>query len=270
MNNIKKMFNLVKNEYIKNIFNLSSIIFLIFVTIYTFFSAKLIIDQNNGTVMTFWKLLSTSFDNYGFYLIFLMIKATKVITSEYSTGTITQILIRPYHKKDILFYKYLFVITLAISLIVIHLILFASTGMILLSHNGFDFYDNVSINNQIIHTNLLTNTLWSALSTFIDSIVYLTLAFMLAVLLRKSTLSIVLSLIIWIAGASINVFIPNTMIKNLLFTSNLNLDQYLISSTSVNSNGFLVSLIILIVYITGFYMISNIVFCKRDILNSTK
>ncbi len=264
---INRNLNIIKNEYIKNVVNKTSIAFLILAFIYASLVSKQFIISGQETV-TFWSYLYNSFSNYGLFTIFLIVNATKVISTEYESGTIAQIAITPIKRSNIILYKFIYILSFSLLLMLIHVLIYSLVGVVKFGNTIFDYDGLLYIKNHVETVNFVNLTILSAFSMFIDSIIFSSLAFMLAILFRKPIAPIIMTFVIWISGAVFNVVSNGTIIKKLLFTSNIHIVNCITGNGTVSGNGFFISLSILLVYVLAFLIIAQIKFCNTDIRNN--
>ncbi|EOW9526800.1 ABC transporter permease [Bacillus cytotoxicus] len=208
-----------------------------------------------------------SFTNTMLSLIFLIVTifgitlATRSITEEFQKGTIKQLLIRPRKRVTVLFSKY---ITIALVITVISFITFMISVLIgMVVFGGEKEGLTVAV--------LMKKFMYEIVSLLF----FITLAFCLANIFRKSVLSLVMSLFIFFLEGTINtvlMILAKGVAKFFVF-SHLDLSVY-DSNELINAGmkppfagfTFTTSLLIVITYFAILLIVSSALFQKRDVL----
>ncbi|ABS21407.1 MULTISPECIES: ABC transporter permease [Bacillus cereus group] len=208
-----------------------------------------------------------SFTNSMFDFIFLIVTifgiilATRSITEEFQKGTIKQLLIRPRKRVTVLFSKY---ITIALVVTVILFIAFMVSVLIgMVVFGGEKEGLTVAV--------LMKKFMYEIISVLF----FITLAFCLANIFRKSVLPLVMTLFIFFLKGTINtvlMILAEGVAKFSVF-SHLDLSVY-DSNEFINAGmkppfagfTFTTSLLIDIVYFAILLIVSSALFQKRDVL----
>ena len=218
------------------------------------------------TFMSDWVISFTSF-----VTLFAVIVCSASVSSEFSDGTIKQLLIRPHRRWKILLSKYITSLLFAGSMLVILVVAGYLTGLIFFDHGSFSekMVDPMTYDN---------NMTVAAGSYFIDMVVYwipgfiiiTTIAFMLSTLFKNQSIAVGIAVFILFASAPLNVLITAFVeryewLKYVLFP-HLDLRGYITDSIPMFEGatvGF--SLGVLAVYYAIFIAITFFVFKKKDI-----
>ncbi|OBR64331.1 hypothetical protein A7K91_12510 [Paenibacillus oryzae] len=205
----------------------------------------------------------------GLVTIFVVIVAAASVAEEFSGGTIKLLLIRPWSRSKILLSKYIAVFLYALLMSVV---LFASVLLI----NWLIF----GIGNTGIEAAMMPAEAGSGVFVhilkfyglkFIETIMTLTIAFMLSSMFRSSVLAVGIALFqILIVNniASLIMFLKQKWVDYVLFI-HLDLTQYLSGSGMGIRPGMTLgfSLGVLAVYYVLFMALAWLVFTKRDVAN---
>ncbi|WP_411345525.1 ABC transporter permease [Paenibacillus sp. WLX1005] len=209
--------------------------------------------------------LEQSFAMFFLVVLFMLIVASESVASEFTTGTIKLLLIRPWQRWKILSSKFLAVTVFLLVLTLIFTLINLIVSYVLFPAQIAGVPDGELSSYE---NNLLLLIVYS----FIRALILATFAFMLSALFRSSALAITLSMLLYFSGTITNGLLRLALkpddywiVKYLLFT-NLDLTQYFSEPTGsfgVTSLGW--SLFILAVYFVLFLLISWLSFAKRDV-----
>ncbi|WP_285769451.1 ABC transporter permease subunit [Peribacillus sp. SI8-4] len=224
--------------------------------------------STNWTYMAEWTVSLTSF-----ITLFAVIVCSSMVSSEFSDGTIKQLLIRPYKRWKILLSKYITSLLFA-ALLLVSLIIFSYLI-------GIIFFGNGSYSDK-----MLDPAAFGSFSTvvvgsyFFDMIVYwipgflviTTIAFMLSTLFKNQALAVGISIFILFASSTLNMVIQSFIgkyewLKFILFP-HLDLRGY-ISGTMEMFDGATLgfSIGVLSIYYLIFLALTFFFFQKKDITN---
>lgn len=198
-------------------------------TIESFEKAKYSLDnkQDINNYSSTRGVLINSFDEYSIFLvIFVVMIAGGIVSSELEKGTIKMLLVKPHQRWKILLAKYI------VSLLMI-LFIFVATMVMQVIIGGIVFgFSSLSI--PVVVYNFSTNSLetynifayWGilALSKLPIYVLLGTLAFAISCIFGNTVLSIVLPIIGNIGGALVNSLVTAKSIKQLAIFPTLNWD----------------------------------------------
>ncbi|WP_226666299.1 DUF2705 family protein [Metabacillus litoralis] len=221
--------------------------------------------STNWTYMADWTTLLTSF-----ITLFVVIVCSSSVSSEFSDGTIKQLLIRPYKRWKILLSKYIVSVIYAGLLI---LILLASSFLI-----GTLLFGNGAYSDKIIDPSSFEFTPIIVGDYVVNMFVYwipgflviTTLAFMLSTLFKNQSIAVGISIFILFASSTLNILIQSFVekyqwLKFILFP-HLDIRGYISESAPMFEGatiGF--SLSILSVYFVIFLTLTFYFFQKKDV-----
>ena len=198
--------------------------------------------------------------------VFIIIVSAGIVASEFNWGTIKLLLIRPINRSKILLAKYFTVLLFAILMLAIMFVFSGILGAILfgLPDRAVPYlnYYNGHVTEQNIVVHLL---IYYGLSS-IDTIMLVTMAFMISAVFRNSSLAIGLSLFLLFTGGQFTALLAMKFdwAKYLLF-ANTDLMQYFEGTPLVEGMTIPFSITILIIYFTLFMFLAFCVFKKRDV-----
>jgi|GEM_PF-3021180 len=225
--------------------------------------------------ITAWSFASTFEFIVNLVFIFMIVAAAESVASEYSSGNIRYLLIKPKTRWKLLTGKFLSLILSAVFFLLVTFLLTAILGFIFY---GFDGAQGITLaieNGQVIERSLVGDLLLTYLAEFVKLLVIISLAMMISVLMKSSILSIILSVGLIFSGYILtnilSALIALTDMSNIEWIKytpfpNLNLAQYLPSGSPAFPGmtlGF--SAIVLLVYFILFNSVSYTVFSKRDV-----
>lgn len=254
---------LIWNEMLKIVLRISNWVMLILLLV---LSPSLLLlfklgDYPSPALMAF----QDSFAMFFLVVLFMLIVASESVASEFTSGTIKLLLIRPWQRWKILCSKFL---AMAIFLFILTLLF----SLINLAVSYMLFSSNVTSLPYGAATSLEDNLLLLIAYSFIRALILATFAFMLSALFRSAAVAITLSMLLYFSGTITNGLLRAFLkpedywiTKYLLFT-NLDLTQYFSNPTGnfgVTSVGW--SLFIMAVYFVLFALISWVSFSKRDV-----
>lgn len=217
--------------------------------------------------------LINSLDNYMILIIILIIIVSgTIISSEFSKGTIKQLLVRPYTRTSILLSKFIStVIILIISIIYLLLCDFLIGGL-------FFSFDSLSVpvivynfdTNELVSYNVFAYTLITILVKLPMLLLILALAFTLSTVSANSQISISLPLVGYMFSEVINALAISFDLKWMKYfpTLNWNLSEYLFGNLpAFKYTNLPFSIIVTIVYLIVMLLISILIFKKKNIKN---
>ncbi|GGI45666.1 ABC transporter permease [Paenibacillus marchantiophytorum] len=190
--------------------------------------------------------------------IFGIAIASRVVSEEFQTGTIKQLLIRPRKRITILLSKYFTVVFVLIFVCSIALLLSMAIGIVLFGRGK----------EELTFVMLLKIVCYQIL----PMLFYPTVSFFLANFFRKSVLPLIIALFIFFLEGVIVKFLP-MMFKKYLIFSHLDLAMY---DSNILINGgamppsldfnFTASLLFVSLHFVVLLIVSSTLFQKRDVL----
>lgn len=217
-------------------------------------------------VDTPWKFVYDVKPTVNILILFILILSIHCITKEYSYGTVKQIFIRPYKRWKIVLCKYCSIIYISFLSLVVHFIISIIVGYLFFSKNGNGVTEILMSDDLIIERNVVSYVIQNYLFIFIKTVVLSSLAIMLAILIKKSTIPMILTLLLWMGSGAITEFTKKYWISKFLLFPHLNLTQYIPGeSVSINGNTMSMSITVLVLYFLTFNFISYFLITKQDI-----
>lgn len=215
---------------------------------------------------TNWKFVKSASWLTALIMLFIIIQAADSIPSEYSYGTIKQLLIRPHKRWKILLSKYISVIVQAVALYIFLFIITLIVGTIFFGIKG-QSVDILMKNNLPQKISVLGYCAKVYLSDFIKLLVLIAMSFMISSIVKNSSASIALSFVVFFCGSIVTNFLTKYSFTKYLIFPNLDLKQFLPGET-VALSGLTIqfSAAMLALYAAVFVAASFVVFTKRDIL----
>lgn len=225
--------------------------------------------------ITAWGFASTFEFIVNLVFIFMIVAAAESVASEYSSGNIRYLLIKPKSRWKLLTGKFLSLILSAVFFLLVTFILTVLMGLIFY---GFDGVQGITLaveNGRIVERSLVGDLLLTYLAEFVKLLVVISLAMMISVLMKSGILSILLSIGVVFSGyiltsilSALKALVNISSIEWIKYTPfpNLNLAQYLPSGSPAFPGmtlGF--SAVVLLVYFILFNTVSYTVFSKRDV-----
>lgn len=223
------------------------------------------ISPYNQNGLTFAK---NTIPEFNFLLtIFSIIVTVGVVTNEYKWGTIKMMLIRPHQRWSILLSKYAAAIYFSLLLYVVFYSLCWTIGTLVFGYDSLNYAIYV-VNDEleIIKELLLISSLKYYLFNFLQTVVFVSLVFMLATLTKNASLSVATGIVLVFTGNLINSYISseNTWAKFFIFSNDI---TYYLENIQGKIEGMTLpfSLSVNLIYLIVFILISITVFQKRDI-----
>lgn len=214
------------------------------------------IDQ--GTVWTFLGFM----DNLSLLIALATISiAGSILPKEYAMGTIKFLMIRPASRSKILLSKYITVLSFMFLFYLVVLVFGFVVGGIIY---GFGTLSQTTALLGNSPMNIVASVGKEYLYSMINIIMYSTIAFMIAVLVRNSSLANGITIPLFFVGGTLPLFISRYWWAKYILFTNLDLSKYdsALPPTNEMSLGF--SLTILALYYILFLAISFFTFQKRD------
>ncbi|MGM9632750.1 MAG: ABC transporter permease [Eubacteriales bacterium] len=132
----------------------------------------------------------------GFVLIFSVVLASMIVASEFSSGTVRLLLIRPKKRWKILLSKLACVLLLHVALIVMGTVVIVGLN-VAISGVGDLFAPDLSyVGGSVTEVASVLETLYTVALVIIQALPVISLAFALSTLMKKSVLALVISLVV--------------------------------------------------------------------------
>ncbi|GLX68182.1 ABC transporter permease [Paenibacillus glycanilyticus] len=194
-----------------------------------------------------------------------IIIAGDIIASEFATGTIKLLLIRPASRLKILLSKYIAMLMFSfVLLLTLFIISFLLNGILFgFNHMGLPLIR--LIDGQVVEQNMFLYLWKTYLLNGISTVMYITIAFMISSAFRSSAMAIAFSIGTLFAGnILLEVLRGYNWSKYLLF-ANTDLTQYLDNRPFQDGMTLSFSIGVLVVYFVVLNLISWLMFTRRDV-----
>ncbi|AVM25968.1 ABC transporter permease subunit [Bacillus pumilus] len=212
-----------------------------------------------------WTYVKINADLLQLVGVFVIIIAATIVSAEYKHGTIKLLLIRPPSRMKVLLSKYLTVQLYSLFLIAVLFFLSFILGAIFFGLNHDYVYLSYQ-NGEIIERSQLANMVSYYLAHCAMFVVLGTLSFAISTVFRSEAISIAISVLAYIVGASITSILMFFFdwAKYLLFANDP--AQYFADTpTFIEGMSLGFSLTVLVIYWAIFLAIALIVFQKREV-----
>ncbi|SFF92602.1 ABC-2 type transport system permease protein [Halobacillus alkaliphilus] len=197
--------------------------------------------------------------------LFTIVIAAGIVASEFSTGTIKLLLIRPVRRGKILLAKFITTMMFALFMLIllfgfsyiIGLAFFGSTGSQLpyLTYTG----------GEVVEKHMAGHIISLIGFRSIEIIMMATVAFMISTIFRSSSLAIGFSIFLMFTGPQIVQLLSQyDWVKFVLF-ANTNLMQYVDGTPVVEGMTMSFSIVVLLIYFFVFLVSSWVIFKQRDV-----
>ncbi|UQZ94836.1 ABC transporter permease [Bacillus safensis] len=212
-----------------------------------------------------WAYVKINADLLQLVGVFVIIIAATIVSAEYKHGTIKLLLIRPPSRMKILLSKYFTVQLYSLFLIAVLFILSFILGAVFFGLNHDYVYLSYQ-NGKVIEQSQLANMVSYYLAHCAMFVVLGTLSFAISTVFRSEALSIAISVLAYIVGASITSILMFFFdwAKYLLF-ANDPVQYFADTPTFIEGMSLGFSLTVLVIYWAIFLAIALIVFQKREV-----
>lgn len=213
-----------------------------------------------------WTFINESTPFISFAGLFAIIIAAGIVAGEFSSGTIKLLLIRPIKRYKILLSKYATVILFSFFLLAT---LFISAGIVGFSLFGAGDGSSVHLaytDGQVVEKSMLLHLIQVFLLSFVDVFMLVTLAFMISVVFRNSSLAIGISIFLLLMGGTVTAILASYFdwAKYILF-ANTNFMQYFDGVPLVEGMTLGFSVTMIVIYFVIFQVLAFLMFTKRDV-----
>ncbi|WP_239984752.1 ABC transporter permease [Sporolactobacillus pectinivorans] len=216
--------------------------------------------------MTLWSFVANSTSMMVLVIsIFTIIVVSNSIASEFNTGTIKLLMIRPISRTEILLSKYISSLLFSIMCLVVLFIFSWLIGGLFFGFSGANEV-HLSYTNGVVHESSWILATWgNYLLDGVQLIMMVTLAGVISAIFRNGGLAIGLTIFLMMGSNTILAFISQyDWVKYVLFT-NLDLNQYYNGQQMRNDMSLGFSLIVLAAYYLIFAVAGWLFYTKRDI-----
>lgn len=218
-------------------------------------------------------ILLNVFDEYSiFIIIFIIMIAGGIVSSEFEKGTVKMLLVKPYKRGKILLAKYIVSLLMILFIFVITVVFQVIVGGVVF---GFDSLSIPAVvynfdTNSVVTYNMFEYVLIIAVNKLPIYVLLTTLAFALSSIFANTVIAVVLPILGNVASAVINQLASMYSIRQLAVFPTLNWDftQFLfgrLPAYEFTSFGFAVC--VCVVYWVIMVSVAWIAFRKREIKN---
>ncbi|ACT02599.1 ABC transporter permease [Paenibacillus sp. JDR-2] len=214
---------------------------------------------------TIWDGINES-ANLGILItLFTIIIAGDIVASEFATGTIKLLLIRPASRIRILVSKYISILLFSMVLLLTLFILSVVLNGILHGFHDMDLPLVSITDGHIAEKNMFLHLWETYMLNGVSTIMYVTIAFMISSAFRSSAMSIGFSIGILFAGNILLQLLQRYEWSKYLLFANTDLTQYLEGKPFQDGMTLSFSIIVLVIYFLVFNLISWLMFTRRDV-----
>lgn len=213
-----------------------------------------------------WRYLDFSSGVNRLIAIFVVIIAGDIISSEFSWGTIKLLLIRPTSRTKIMYSKYVSVLVMSV---LFTLLLFVVTYLVGGLFYGFGGYDQpYAYLNPDGHVQL--TPLWKHVVLvygvyLLQTLIYVTLAFMLSAAFRSSAMAIAIPALLLLVGPELVLFMKESEWVKYTLMANTNVLSHIEGPALFEGTNMAFALGVSAVYFVAFHLIAWFTFTKRDV-----
>ncbi|OIJ17614.1 hypothetical protein BKP37_03770 [Anaerobacillus alkalilacustris] len=208
------------------------------------------------TDFTFWDHL-----NISTFVIFVLnflciIIAGDIVSSEFSSGTIKLLLIRPASRIKILLAKFISVLLFIVLVVVVHLLTSVMFG-------GIFFFNSIFVLEPPFILNIILRYGFG----FIEIVVVCSMAMMLSVVTRSSVFSVSVPIFLVMSVTLLLELLAHYQIqmgKYILF-ANTNLTQHFLGRPLFEGMTLPFSVLNITIHMIVFFILSTVVFSRRDV-----
>ena len=215
-------------------------------------------------------------NNIVFLGIIIVIIAGGIVSNEFQKGTIRLLVIRPNKRWKVLLSKLLTVVVLTAGLALITYIASFITNGILYNFKDYFITDLVVKNGKVSELNYIIHSLGKMTILLIPIFFVGLLSFSLSTITKNTALSVGLSIFLLVGYSLIIMILSliNCPFINLTFLPYMDYSQFLNPMTLIDNcyayetyYNFTYANVVLLTWGIFIYMISNLIFIKRDIKN---
>ncbi|MCZ0701637.1 ABC-2 type transport system permease protein [Natronobacillus azotifigens] len=199
--------------------------------------------------------------------LFTIIVAAGIVSSEFSSGTIKLLLIRPISRVKILLSKY--TTSLLFGLFLIGIIYFVASviGFILFGSPSSEAVHLAYRNGTVVEQSMPIQLISDYLLNSINLLMVATMAFMISAVFRSNSFALAIALFLYLMGGNITMLVASRFdwAQYILF-ANTDLTVYTDGVPPVEGMTLAFSIGILLIYFLFFHFLAFGVFQKRDVV----
>ena len=200
----------------------------------------------------------------GIITVFAVIFAAEIIAGEYKSGAMKMVLLRPYTRNKIIFYKSLAVFAYTAFLVLLAFSLSAIYGAI--RFKGKAMLSVVVFNAQNVFLTGGGQIFLTLFLVMLQMFFFIEFTLWLSTLSKNSSLTIGLSLALFLAGGIWEMVLGYIYIGYASFTINMDLGLFFnMSGLPLKGMNFYISLFVTLIYMAFFIVTKYLVFKKRDV-----
>ncbi|WP_260182441.1 ABC transporter permease [Paenibacillus baekrokdamisoli] len=194
-----------------------------------------------------------------------IIIAGEIVAAEFVSGTIKLLLTRSVSRTKIYFSKYMTAILFGLFLLLVGILLSILLGGLLFGFGGLgDSYLYVK-NNTVGEASMIQALLGGYLFNIPYMLLTITLAFMISAAFRSTTFSIVISLLISVAGFVIAIAMNGWSWTKYFVFSHTDFTPFVFGNPSIEGITFGFSIILVAIHLMVMHLISYPLFVNRDV-----
>ncbi|MGP4075358.1 ABC transporter permease [Halobacillus sp. K22] len=197
--------------------------------------------------------------------LFTIVIAAGIVASEFSTGTIKLLLIRPVRRGKILLAKFITTMMFALLMLVL---LFGFSYIFGLTFFGLSASELPYLSftdGQVVEQHMVAHIISLIGFRSIEIIMMATVAFMISTIFRSSSLAIGFSIFLMFTGPQIVQLLSQYDWVRFVLFANTNLMQYIDGTPVVEGMTMTFSIIVLLIYFLVFTISSWVIFKQRDV-----
>lgn len=204
-------------------------------------------------------------DLFLFIIICVIMLSCYLVSTEYSNGTMSRLVVTCAKRWKILLSKCLSIAFLSIIFIIIFILCSILCGWALFGFDDFSVQYVYFNGQEIVHRNVLTQLALCALYNSVSLCAISSLAIFVAVLTRSNIIGISLCFGISTFGSLLCAAFPDLSILKYTLFANTNYSKYLTNSVEFGNSTPVFSLIVLLLHTAVFITAAFIIFNKRDV-----
>ncbi|WP_059173175.1 ABC transporter permease [Bacillus sp. FJAT-27445] len=230
------------------------------------------LDENiNPNEMSNWHFMNqTVYGVTTLVTLFAVIVSSAIVSSEFSDGTIKQLLIRPHQRWAILLSKYLSAIIYSLMLVVVLIVSGYIAGSLIFGNGGFnaEFFE-YSLEGGRKLAEIGPQFFLKVLYYLPSLLILITISFMLSTLFKSQALAVGIGIFVLFLSSTLGGLIvmlaeKYTWAKFLIFP-HMDLTVYALQDKILEDVTLPISLLTLSVYYVIFMLLTFTIFQKRDV-----
>lgn len=219
-----------------------------------------------GSAMNAWVFTLNANGFVTLVAIFAAVIAGDSVASEFATGTIKLLLVRPVTRTRILWAKYFSTLLFALYLIIGLLLVSFLLGGLLFGFSGAMAPHTYTNNaNQVLSIPMYAELLRTYAFMCIPLLMTVTVSFMISTLFRSSSLAIAISILLLFLGNTLVLLLSRFTWDRFILFTNENLGNYFEGRPLIHGMTLTFSIVVLLVYFLLFHVVAWFAFNKRDV-----